>query len=112
MILGDSTGLSPCGGFFALLFFGGAFGFIGMFIGVPTFAVIYWIIKNKIGRPLRGKRYADMHLGVSQPPLGFHTDQQENEMQHSIDLNFGCTQTVSCLRFDKKTAPKAFRGGF
>lgn len=55
MILGDSTGLSPMWVVFAILFFGGAFGFIGMFIGVPTFAVIYWIIKNKIVAHLEEK---------------------------------------------------------
>jgi predicted PurR-regulated permease PerM len=55
MILGDSTGLSPMWVVFAILFFGGAFGFIGMFIGVPTFAVIYWIIKNKIVQHLAEK---------------------------------------------------------
>lgn len=40
-ILGDSTGISSFWVLFSILLFGGLFGFIGMIIGVPTFAVIY-----------------------------------------------------------------------
>lgn len=45
-ILGDSTGLSAFWVMFAILVGGGMFGFIGMLIGVPTFAVIYSIISE------------------------------------------------------------------
>ena len=40
-IQGNSTGLSSFWVLFAILLFGGLFGFVGMFIGVPIFAVIY-----------------------------------------------------------------------
>lgn len=40
-ILGDSTGLSSFWVLFSILLFGGLFGFVGMIIGVPTFAVLY-----------------------------------------------------------------------
>ena len=40
-ILGDSTGISSFGVLFSILLFGGLFGFVGMIIGVPTFAVLY-----------------------------------------------------------------------
>lgn len=40
-ILGDSTGLSSFWVMFAILVFGGIFGFVGMAIGVPLFAVLY-----------------------------------------------------------------------
>lgn len=40
-ILGDSTGLSSFWVLFSILLFGGVFGFVGMIIGVPTFAVFY-----------------------------------------------------------------------
>lgn len=40
-ILGDSTGLSSFWVLFSILLFGGLFGFVGMIIGVPTFAVFY-----------------------------------------------------------------------
>ncbi len=40
-IQGSKTGLSSFWVLFAILLFGGLFGFIGMIIGVPVFAVIY-----------------------------------------------------------------------
>ena len=45
-ILGDSTGLSAFWVVVSILVGGGLFGFIGMVIGVPTFAVFYNITKN------------------------------------------------------------------
>lgn len=47
-ILGDSTGLSPFWVIFSILIFGKMFGFIGMFLGVPCFAVIKNIIDRQI----------------------------------------------------------------
>lgn len=55
MILGDSTGLSAFWVVFAILFFGGMFGVAGMFIGVPTFGVIYALIKDSITERLAAK---------------------------------------------------------
>lgn len=40
-ILGDSTGLPSFWVLFSILLFGGLFGFVGMIIAVPLFAVIY-----------------------------------------------------------------------
>ncbi|MEG1870054.1 MAG: AI-2E family transporter, partial [Oscillospiraceae bacterium] len=45
-ILGDSTGLSAFWVIFSITLFGGIWGFFGMLIGVPLFAVIYSLIKN------------------------------------------------------------------
>ena len=45
-ILGDSTGLSPFWVIFAIMVGGGLFGFAGMLLGVPTFAVIYYIMQE------------------------------------------------------------------
>ena len=45
-ILGDSTGLSPFWVIVSILVGGGLFGFLGMLLGVPTFAVIYFLIKT------------------------------------------------------------------
>lgn len=55
MILGDSTGLSAFWVVFAILFFGGIFGVAGMFIGVPTFGVIYALLKDSITERLAEK---------------------------------------------------------
>lgn len=54
-ILGDSTGLSSFWVIFAITVFGGLFGVIGMFIGVPLFAVIYASIKTYITHRLEKK---------------------------------------------------------
>ena len=55
MILGDSTGLSAFWVMFAILIGGGLFGLGGMIVGVPTFAVIYYIIKMLIQQKLEQK---------------------------------------------------------
>ena len=47
-ILGDTTGLSSFWVLFAILVAGGLFGFFGMLLGVPVFAVIYYIFQEII----------------------------------------------------------------
>lgn len=59
-ILGDSTGLSAFWVIFSILLGGGLFGFVGMIMGVPTFAVIYYIVQMFINQKLEGK-----HLPVA-----------------------------------------------
>lgn len=54
-ILGDSTGLSPFWVVFAIVLGGGLFGVTGMIIGVPTFAVIYFLIEEWISQRLTTK---------------------------------------------------------
>ena len=54
-ILGDSTGLASFWVMFAILLFGGLFGFAGMVVGVPLFAVIYSTISGLVNRSLRNK---------------------------------------------------------
>ena len=51
-ILGDSTGLSAFWVVFSILFGGGMFGVVGMILGVPTFAVIYYIVKMLVNHQL------------------------------------------------------------
>ena len=55
-ILGDSTGLSPFWVIFAILLGGGLFGFPGMLLGVPVFAVIYYLVKTFIEYMLYKKK--------------------------------------------------------
>lgn len=55
-ILGDSTGLSAFWVVFAILLGGGLFGFAGMILGVPTFAVIYYIVNMLINHKLEKKK--------------------------------------------------------
>ncbi len=55
-ILGDSTGLSPFWVVFAIMVGGGLFGFAGMLLGVPVFAVIYYILQRILYHFLRNKK--------------------------------------------------------
>lgn len=55
-ILGDSTGLSGFWVIFAITLFGGLFGILGMFIGVPVFAVLYSALKRFCNRQLKRKK--------------------------------------------------------
>ncbi len=55
-ILGDSTGLSSFWVLFSILLFGGLFGFAGMIVGVPAFAVIYRLITEVITYLLKKKQ--------------------------------------------------------
>lgn len=67
-ILGEFTGLSSFWVVFAILLGGGLFGFAGMLLGVPVFAVIYYIfgqiieslLKQK-NLPTEDEEYTDLH---------------------------------------------------
>jgi len=55
-ILGDSTGLPALWVMFAILVGGGIFGVLGMFVGVPAFAVIYKFAKEYFEKLLKNKK--------------------------------------------------------
>lgn len=72
-ILGDSTGLTPFWVMFAIFVGGGLFGFAGMVLGVPVFAVIYALVSEFIAYLLKRKklshRTADYTvLDMNNPP--------------------------------------------
>ena len=56
-ILGNSTGLSAFWVVFSILLGGGLFGFLGMIMGVPTFAVIYYLINMFLNQKLFHKDF-------------------------------------------------------
>lgn len=64
-ILGQSTGLSSFWVLFAILVFGGIFGFIGMIIGVPVFAVIYNFILRFVNNSLAKKGIQKKRLTIT-----------------------------------------------
>ena len=61
-ILGSSTGLSSFWVMCAILIGGGMFGFLGMLLGVPVFAVIYYVAQQMIDYVMTRKK------------LSIHTD--------------------------------------
>lgn len=54
-ILGDTTGLASFWVLFSILVAGGLFGFFGMVLGVPVFAVIYYISQQVITHRMEKK---------------------------------------------------------
>ena len=68
-ILGNSTGLSSFWVLFAILLFGGLWGFVGMIIGVPLFAVIYDVVKKLVIHGLRRNDELEM-LGTYHEAFG------------------------------------------
>ena len=52
-ILGDSTGLSALWVLVAIIVGGGLFGFAGMVLGVPTFAVLYSLVSDGLALALK-----------------------------------------------------------
>lgn len=54
-ILGDTTGLSSFWVLFSILVAGGIFGFFGMLLGVPVFAVIYYIVQQLLDHRMKKK---------------------------------------------------------
>ncbi|MBR6102755.1 MAG: AI-2E family transporter [Ruminococcus sp.] len=55
-ILGNSTGLPAIWVMISLFICGGLFGFVGMALGVPTFALMYKIAKENINNKLKRKK--------------------------------------------------------
>ena len=86
-ILGDSTGLSSLYVTIAILLFGSLFGFIGMIIGVPLFATIYYVVKRvaeyflrKRGLPTETAAYGpDFHAALKSADDGKDVDGNEAE---------------------------------
>lgn len=59
-ILGDSTGLAPIWVLVSITIGGGLLGFVGMIIGVPTFAVFYTLLSENMDKRLAKKNiFAD-----------------------------------------------------
>lgn len=54
-ILGDSMGLPSFWIMFAIVVGGGFFGLVGMFLGVPLFALIYYLVKIAVNHSLEEK---------------------------------------------------------
>ena len=91
-ILGDSTGLSPFWVVFAIVLGGGLFGFVGLLIGVPLFAVIYYLINEavryRLGKkklPLETEDYAKIGKIVpAQTETEEETENPQEEDQETV----------------------------
>ena len=59
-ILGDRTGISSFWVLFSIILFGGLWGFVGMIIAVPLFAVIYDTVRKLVIRGLKKKQQQEL----------------------------------------------------
>ena len=69
-ILGESTGLASFWVLFSIILFGGLFGFAGMVLGVPVFAMIYSIIRRLVCYGLRRHKLpteTEVYMGRTGP---------------------------------------------
>lgn len=80
-ILGDSTGLSSFWVIVAILLGGGLFGFVGMIIGVPTFAVLYYIAQVVVNQKLEKK---ELPIDTSMYSSGAYVD---SETKKHMEVN-------------------------
>ena len=120
-ILGDSTGLSAFWVIFAVTFFGGLFGFVGMLIGVPTFAVIYALARNfaefKLGKKGLKTQTPDFasqenpifqkvryHRSEQAPHTGVEVFDLDGQQPETIEQM--TAYTVSCDEKGADAAPK------
>lgn len=72
-ILGNTTGIASFWVLFSIVIGGGLFGFIGMVLGVPVFAIIYYYFSRSINKRLEAKG------------LEFRTDSYEDLSKYKID---------------------------
>ena len=90
-ILGNTTGLSSFWVLFSILLFGGLWGFVGMIVGVPLFAVIYDVIKKLVFHGLRRNGQLDQmtvyhdEFGDPGDPAPAPVEDEETENEIVID---------------------------
>lgn len=83
-ILGDSTGLSSFWVVFAILTFGGLWGFFGMLIGVPVMAVIFYIAGEVVNYLLKKR-----HLSTDTQSYVYvsSVDKETNELIYTEETS-------------------------
>ncbi len=80
-ILGDSTGLASFWVLFSILLFGGLFGFAGMVLGVPVFAMFYSITRRLVYRGLRKRGLpieTEEYVGMTGPMANRNNEEEES----------------------------------
>lgn len=79
-ILGDSTGLASFWVLFSIILFGGLFGFAGMVLGVPVFAMFYSVVSRLVRYGLHRKGLpedTEHYLGRTQAMVSVPQDSGE-----------------------------------
>lgn len=104
-ILGQSTGLGSIWVLFSILIFGDMFGFVGMIIGVPTFAVVYYLISKFVFKKLHEKEMDD----EIEDYRSKYPDKRKERDEKTVQKNLGKAERlnkwgafVAKLKKDKK----------
>ena len=90
-ILGQSTGIGSFWVLFSILIFGDLFGFVGMIIGVPTFAVIYYLISKYVFKKLK-EREMDV---VVEDYRSRYPDKRIEREEKNVQKNLGKAERLS-----------------
>lgn len=77
-ILGDSTGLAPIWVLVSITIGGGLMGFVGMLIGVPTFAVFYSLLSENMDKRLANKKIVVDRENMTLKPEGETVNDESN----------------------------------
>ena len=77
--MANSVGLSAFWVLFSITLFGGLFGFTGILAGVPTFAVIYDLIRRMVYRRLRHKGLQEAEEKVAYEEYADASDAPDEE---------------------------------
>lgn len=100
-ILGDTTGLSPFWVMFAIFVGGGMFGFAGMILGVPIFAVIYSLVRDFVNYLLERRGLSTRTLDYCSNDIPVD-DEKKNKMHKSLSAVF---------KFNKKSDSEGSKNG-
>ena len=87
-ILGNSTGLSAFWVVFAIVLGGGMFGILGMLIGVPAFAVIYYLIRSFVNYRI-AKKELPLESDFYDSSVSEKIKKSENDLRVEIPLDGG-----------------------
>ncbi len=98
-ILGDSTGISPLMVVVSITIGGGFFGFMGMFLGVPTFAVISYLFRCFIHYRLKKKGLPEGHVNYIDLTS---IDEAQGELHY-------CTPSTASLSGTPESYTKTFQ---
>ncbi len=98
-ILGASTGLSGFWVLFALIFFGGLWGFFGMLIGVPLFAVLYHQIRSIVDGRLKKKNMStELEEYIRDPVIKERTRKRRERSGHVAAIKTRLTSRFKSQR--------------
>lgn len=84
-ILGQSTGIGSIWVLFSILIFGDLFGFVGMIIGVPTFAVLYYLVSKNVFRRLKEQELEDMVEDYRMRYPDKRVEREEKNVQKNLE---------------------------